>query len=91
MGAARFTVLKPKLGNIWVPWQETVLYSFGTYDGSNPDYGDLVFDQAGNLYGTTRNGGAYLQGAVYELSPNGGNWMEKVLYSLAASPTAPRR
>ena len=43
---------------------------FGTDDGSNPDYGDLVFDPAGNLYGTTRNGGAYLQGAVYELSPH---------------------
>ncbi len=78
--------VRPKPGNIWVPWQETVLYNFGTYDGSNPDYGDLVFDQAGNLYGTTRNGGEYLQGAVYELSPNGGTWMEKVLYSFGGQP-----
>lgn len=78
--------VKPKPGNIWVPWEETVLYQFGTYDGSNPDYGDLVFDQAGNLYGTTRNGGAYLQGAVYELTPSGGTWSEQVLYSFAGSP-----
>jgi uncharacterized repeat protein (TIGR03803 family) len=78
--------VKPKPGNIWVPWEETVLYQFGTYDGSNPDYGDLVFDQAGNLYGTTRNGGAYLQGAVYKLTPSGGTWSEQVLYSFAGSP-----
>ncbi len=79
--------VKPKPGNIWVPWDETVLYQFGTYDGSNPDYGDVVFDQAGNLYGTTRNGGAYLQGAVYELTPSGGApWAETVLHSFAGSP-----
>lgn len=78
--------VKPKPGNIWVPWQETVLYQFGTYDGSNPDYGDLVFDQAGNLYGTTRNGGAYLLGAVYKLTPSSGTWSEQVLYSFAGSP-----
>jgi uncharacterized repeat protein (TIGR03803 family) len=85
-GCGTVYTVRPKPGNIWVPWQETVLYSFGTNDGSNPDYGDLVFDQAGNLYGTTRNGGANLQGAVYELSPNGANWMEKVLYSFAGQP-----
>lgn len=78
--------VRPKPGNIWVPWQETVLFQFGTEDGSNPDYGDVVFDQAGNLYGTTRNGGAYLQGALYELTPNGGNWTESVVYSFAGPP-----
>jgi len=77
--------VKPKPGNIWVPWEETLLYQFGTNDGSNPDYGDLVFDQGGNLYGTTRNGGAYLQGAVYKLTPGGG-WTESVLYSFGGSP-----
>lgn len=80
------TVFSLKPGKAVGPWEETVLYRFGTDGGSNPDYGDVVFDQAGNLYGTTRNGGAYLQGTVYQLTPNGGNWTEKVLYSFAGSP-----
>jgi len=76
----------PKPGHIFDPWEETVLFQFGTEDGSNPDYGNVVFDQAGNLYGTTRNGGAYLQGAVYKLTQSGGNWTETVVYSFTGSP-----
>jgi uncharacterized repeat protein (TIGR03803 family) len=75
--------VRAKPGDIQVPWTEDVLYSFGTYDGSDPYYGDLVFDHMGNLYGATMNGGAYLQGAVYELSPAGGTWTEQVVYSFA--------
>ena len=67
------------------PWQEIVLYQFGTYDGSDPYYGDVVFDTAGNLYGMTRNGGANLLGAVYELSPGSGGWTESVLYSFSGA------
>ncbi len=58
--------------------QETVLYSFGT-NGSNDGYGPsagVVFDSAGNLYGTTREGGSNCEGfvsggcgTVHELSP----------------------
>jgi uncharacterized repeat protein (TIGR03803 family) len=70
----------------WPGTQELEIYRFGTYDGSDPFYGDLVFDRAGNLYGTTRNGGANLQGAVYKLTPNGGVWTESVAYSFAGSP-----
>jgi len=48
-----------------VAQQETVLYSFG---GSGVDAfdprGDLIFDSAGNLYGTTLSGGAHNWGAV---------------------------
>ena len=78
--------VKPKPGASLDPWQETVLYSFGTYDGSDPYYGDVVFDAVGNLYGTTRDGGAYLQGVVYELTPQAGMWKEQVLYSFAGTP-----
>jgi len=64
------------------PWIETVLYRFrGGADGSLPGYGDLVFDEAGNLYGTTINGGSNDEGVVYELTPSGGGWTESVLYS----------
>jgi uncharacterized repeat protein (TIGR03803 family) len=55
-------------------WTETVLYSFSCAlpncaDGNNPQ-STLVFDKAGNLYGTTRGGapeGGY--GTVFELNP----------------------
>jgi hypothetical protein len=37
-------------------WEQTVLHSFSGADGSAP-YGAVVFDAAGNLYGTTVAGG----------------------------------
>ena len=43
--------------------------------------GDLIFDQAGDILGTTYTGGASDYGVVYELSPSGGAWTETVLYS----------
>jgi uncharacterized repeat protein (TIGR03803 family) len=50
---------------------ETVLYSFtGGPDGGIP-YGGLVLDSGGNLYGTTRSGGAYHGGTAFELTPSG--------------------
>ena len=62
-------------------WTETVLHSFNGTDGSNP-YAGLIFDVAGNLYGTTSNGGDYGLGTVFELTPAaGGGWTEQVLHS----------
>jgi uncharacterized repeat protein (TIGR03803 family) len=67
------------------PWRETVLYSFqGGSDGEQPQYGDLVFDQQGNIYGTTPYGGAGSGcdascGVVYKLSVSTG-WTESILY-----------
>ncbi len=78
--------LQPKPGNYFGLWQEDLIFQFGDGDGSNPDIGDVVFDRAGNLYGTTRNGGANEQGAVYELTFNGGAWSEQVIHSFAGSP-----
>jgi len=41
-----------------------------------------VLDSAGNLYGTTVEGGEYAGGTIWEISPgNGGAWTESVLYS----------
>jgi uncharacterized repeat protein (TIGR03803 family) len=57
---------------------ETVLYRFsGGTDGGNPEAG-LVRDSAGNLYGTTRIGGANGVGTVFKVDPSG---KETVLYS----------
>ena len=60
-------------------WTETILHDFnfnGT-DGVNPS-GTLIFDAAGNLYGTTLFGGANGFGTVFEVAPGG---TERVLYS----------
>jgi uncharacterized repeat protein (TIGR03803 family) len=64
---------------------EKVLHSFannGT-DGYYPEAG-LIFDTAGNLYGTAETGGAFSEGAVFELMPPAtpsGKWTEKILHS----------
>lgn len=70
------------------PWTETTLYTFtGGKDGYNP-IGQLVFDKAGNLYGTARVGGlknlsTHDNGTMFELSPpaiSGGAWTETTLH-----------
>ncbi len=66
-------------------WTETVIYFFqGFNDGSDP-LGAVIFDQAGNLYGTTfYGGGVQIGGSVFELSPpshSGGNWTETLIYT----------
>lgn len=76
-------------------WTETILYSFnGGNDGQGPTAG-VVFDESGNLYGTTGYGGNNGScaggpgcGTVFELSPPvapGGTWTENVLYSFTGS------
>jgi uncharacterized repeat protein (TIGR03803 family) len=56
--------------------QEKLLHSFNINgkDGVNPISG-VIFDAAGNLYGTTLSGGTHNEGMVFELSPlAGGGW-----------------
>ena len=61
-------------------WTEKLLHSFNGNDGANPEAA-LMMDPAGNLYGTTQQGGTYGKGTVFELIPNHGKWTEKVLHS----------
>ncbi len=61
-------------------WTESVIYAFSGPDGSNP-MTSLVFDNTGNLYGTTMFGGTYGHGIVFELTPNSNeSWTERVLH-----------
>ncbi len=65
-------------------WTETLVHSFdftGT-DGYEPLYGSLIFDAAGNFYGTTSQGGVYEGGTVFEFVPDGrGGWTETIVHA----------
>lgn len=65
-------------------WVETILHSFTDSDGAQP-FGGLIFDSAGNLYGTTSCGGTGNAGTVFELTPFGGSWQFTLLYSFTGS------
>jgi len=64
-----------------VGWTERVIYDFPNVDDGGLPQGGLIFDSAGNLYGTTQGGGSGGGGTVFELSPSGDTWTFKVLYS----------
>lgn len=69
-------------------WTDHVLHVFGSgNDGSQP-LGRLIFDAAGNLYGTANLGGADGNGAVFELTHSGQSWNETLLYSFAGGTDA---
>jgi uncharacterized repeat protein (TIGR03803 family) len=77
--------LSPNGSGGWNP--PTIIHSFtgAPDDGYYPE-GTLVLDKAGNLYGTTTNGGASNRGTVYELSPgSGGVWSEQILHSFGGT------
>jgi uncharacterized repeat protein (TIGR03803 family) len=69
-------------------WTESVLYSFsGFSDGLSP-HGGVIFDDAGNLYGTAVAGGdggicaGDGCGVIFQLAPNpDGSWTQSVLYN----------
>jgi uncharacterized repeat protein (TIGR03803 family) len=68
---------------------EVVLHNFGGgNDGSSPSSA-LIFDGAGNLYGTTFAGGTGPCGGgcgtVFRLAPSGGTYTESVVYSFQGS------
>jgi uncharacterized repeat protein (TIGR03803 family) len=73
-------------------WSRSLLYSFTGINGDGAfPWGNLTFDDAGNLYGTTEWGGAYGWGTVVELMPSsGGRWKEMVIYSFTGSSDGSR-
>jgi uncharacterized repeat protein (TIGR03803 family) len=79
-GAGTVYELSPGAGGAWT---EAVLYSFmGNTDGAYP-IDPLVVDAAGNLYGTTSNGGSGGAGTVFELTRSGEAWTETVIYNFS--------
>src|SRR5437899_840401 len=69
-------------------WNERVLYSFqGGSDGQN-SISNLVFDVAGNLYGTTSEGGLG-SGVIFGLTPTANaRWRENVPHQFQGPPDA---
>ena len=68
--------LSPSDGN----WMESVIHYFNGDDGFGSQTG-LIFDNSGNLYGSTMGGGPGGAGVVFELSPSGDNWDYNMLHS----------
>jgi len=63
--------------------KETVLHTFTGPDGAHPLFVGLIFDRAGNLYGTTSAGGASDSGTVFKVDRTG---TLATLYSFSAYP-----
>src|SRR5450755_1870304 len=69
-------------------WTEHLLHIFACgKDGSRPN--GVISDAAGNLYGTTFDGGAYGYGTVFKLYRTAaGGWAKKVLWNFRDQPGA---
>jgi uncharacterized repeat protein (TIGR03803 family) len=70
-----------KLTNSNGVWTGTTIYDFTPSYETYPNPTGLVADSAGNLYGTTENGGDYSVGNVYKLSPTKGYWNYSVVHT----------
>ena len=72
-------------------WTQKIIYSFKGYaqkDGAYPYYAGVTLDSAGNLYGTTYQGGSSTAnnlnyGTVYKLTA--GTYKESVLWSFGTT------
>ena len=81
-GAAGYGVVFELTPTARGDWTERILHNFNGTDGAEP-YAGVVFDAAGNLYGTTETLGPH-GGTAFELTPKaGGGWAEKVLFNFS--------
>ncbi len=63
-------------------WTQNIIYNFtGGSDGGHP-HGGVIFDHAGNLFGTAflDNYQDHADGLIFEFSPSGSGWTETALY-----------
>jgi len=63
-------------------WQESVVYNFQG-GGEFVEPLGIIFNQSGNLVGTTAAGGENGLGSIFELTPGSSGWNETTLYSFA--------
>jgi len=79
-------------------WEATIIHTFAVGslvgdipDGASPN-GQVVIDTAGNVYGTTQQGGSKNLGTVWKLTPvttgiAAGYYKEKILHSFTSAKT----
>ena len=68
-----------------VKWKLKTLHKFHGTTGGTPSAG-LIFDLAGNLYGTSAEGGTQQLGTVFEMIPGtNGTWTFKTIHSFSAN------
>ncbi len=60
-------------------WTESTLYSFVDASTGWNSFSGLILDRAGDLVGTTENGGSALQGTVFKITPKGKGKVEESL------------
>src|SRR5258708_7848507 len=70
-------------------WIESVVYNFQGLDDAQNPVGGLILDAAGNLYGTTFDGGINGGGTVYQFSPSGAGGTFTTLYSFVGGYGGP--
>jgi uncharacterized repeat protein (TIGR03803 family) len=79
--------LRPPLSfcrTVLCPWTEPLKFELAPTNNVANFYGNVAFDQAGNLYGTTGFGGISEYGTVYELSRSGNGWTGSAIYKFQA-------
>ena len=62
-------------------WIGINLYDFANGSDAGYPWAGLIFDQAGNLYGSTTAGGSGNGGTVFRMTASNGNWIFDTLYS----------
>jgi uncharacterized repeat protein (TIGR03803 family) len=76
--------LAPSGGN----WAFNTVVDFPLGGCGAGSFASLVKDAAGNLYGTTENGGANGLGSVFKLTPSGGGWTYTSLHDFSGQDGA---
>jgi len=71
-------------------WTETQIYEFNTEPSLFwPNFGEVIFDSSGNIYGAANQGGTGAGGGAYELTNSSGSWTETTLYNFGGGGLQP--
>lgn len=93
-GAATYGGLFPEGGGVYSlthtegGWTYNLLYEFPGAPNGGESFAPVRFDQAGNILGTTLEGGNDGNGVVFKMVPFGAGWDESVVYSFGPPPDA---
>lgn len=69
-------------------WTGGLIYTFTGKNGDgNRPFGGVVLDGAGDVYGTTQEGGSSNEGTVYELTPKGSGFTESIIFNFTGYPS----